>query len=565
MKTKSIKNYLKISAFLLLALLLFKNCESDNENLEIETETISNRTFGTVPIHQAKIFFNRKMESNEDDSFFGKSSNSIGLTPNWETLEYEELYQIDEAQLLSANVDINRNGNYKSKLIFINVNGQVKNAIYTIYEERTNANGTVLDARIYLNETDGTFIDGYKIQERKFTKRYVVNSNGNVSQGSMFPFFQDDTEDDCWNTDNLPEDGQLDEVDLGTLPGSSGGYNPDYGGIYTTVRDWNDESDSSGPSSGSGGYTGVAGTLYGNNVDTEDEPEDDVLIQINQILANNPFLLLEMDCSQIQQWQSLSQFQLQQSTINKILSLQSANPTAYPNWSIQTLQGAGGAIVNLDYFPINILQMPLNPNTGQNYTPEEFLYFFRMNLSSLASGSTSNTSFEPSTITGQDESSLWDSTNPLNTIISINITPDSGSVICSDFNSSSGWIFTTLTTPWAFSFSEDDYDGPHPVSGNREFGYNQNLDGSYTFFTRGVDRFTSGVLEEVANSLSSENQFEGADNLWETIQQNLVNHVNNPDNGGVASVINPVTWRPDWEDVKDVLNGVKPITELDCE
>jgi len=302
MKTKSIKNYLKISAFLLLALLLFKNCESDNENLEIETETIANRTFGTVPIHQAKIFFNRKLESNEDDSFFRKSSNSIELTPNWETLEYEDLYQIDEAQLLSATVGVNRNGNYESKLIFINVNGQVKNAIYTIYEERTDADGTVLDARIYLNETDGTFIDGYKIIDQKFTKRYIVSPNGNVSQGSMLTFFQVDTEDDCWNTDNLPENGQLDEVDLGSVSGSSGGYNPSFGGIYSTVRDWNNavsygdgDNGSSGPSSGSGGYSGIAGTLYGNNVDTtEDEPYEDICpngaINGNGECVVNPFL-----------------------------------------------------------------------------------------------------------------------------------------------------------------------------------------------------------------------------------------------------------------------------------
>lgn len=71
-----------------------------------------------------------------------------------------------------ANVEVNRKGDYKSKLIFINVNDEIKNAIYTIYEKKINSDGVVLDARIYLNEIDGTFIDGYEIEDRKFVRRY---------------------------------------------------------------------------------------------------------------------------------------------------------------------------------------------------------------------------------------------------------------------------------------------------------------------------------------------------------------------------------------------------------
>ena len=71
-----------------------------------------------------------------------------------------------------ANVEVNRKGDYKSKLIFININDEIKNAIYNIYEKKINSDGVVLDARIYLNEIDGTFIDGYEIEDRKFVRRY---------------------------------------------------------------------------------------------------------------------------------------------------------------------------------------------------------------------------------------------------------------------------------------------------------------------------------------------------------------------------------------------------------
>ncbi|RAV27409.1 hypothetical protein [Sinomicrobium soli] len=69
----------------------------------------------------------------------------------------------------------------------------------------------------------------------------------------------------------------------------------------------------------------------------------------------------------------------------------------------------------------------------------------------------------------------------LRAVIGIDIKgPDNESVIVSDYN----------TEKWTFSTIFDPKYGEHPVSGNRDFGYTQNGDGSYTFYTRGVDRLT---------------------------------------------------------------------------
>jgi hypothetical protein len=74
----------------------------------------------------------------------------------------------------------------------------------------------------------------------------------------------------------------------------------------------------------------------------------------------------------------------------------------------------------------------------------------------------SGTSFDP---IPQDEA-LWNSSNPLSTIISISIALDDGNVVCSDFQSCC-WVFTTLQALWKpFTWK----DGVHPVSGNRQFG-----------------------------------------------------------------------------------------------
>ncbi len=277
-------------------------------------------------------------------------------------------------------------------------------------------------------------------------------------------------------------------------------------------------------------------------------------------LSNNPNLLLDIPCNQLPQWQQIAQYNLPQSVLNKVSNLQSQNSGAVPNWDIQTLFGAQGAIVNMDFFPVTISQFPTNPNTNQPYTPQEFYNFFRLNLNLFTQSA--GVSFQPSTITGVNESVIWNSNNPLNAILSINMQPDSGSVICSNYTSNH-WYFTTLTTPWAFSWSQDDYDGFHPVSGHREFGYYTDLNGNYVFFVRGVDRIQRGAVFSIANNIPWwESPFTKPDEKWNAMQENLKNYVDT--NGGIATVNTDKIYRTNWNDIKDVLNGVKPLSDLGC-
>lgn len=297
-----------------------------------------------------------------------------------------------------------------------------------------------------------------------------------------------------------------------------------------------------------------------NNWSDESEVFAKNSIDIQIKLETNPNLLIDIPCNQIAKWQALAQYDLPLSTITKISNLQNQNSSAIPAWDIQFLGGAEGALVNMDFFPITISQFPTNPNTNQPFTPQEFYSYFRQHLNQFTAGT--STTFVPSTITGVSESAIWNSANPLDAVISININPDSGSVICSNYTSNH-WYFTTLTTPWAFSWSEDDYDGYHPVSGNREFGYYP-ANGSYVFYVRGVDRVHRKNVQRIARNLPGANsEFDGSDNLWNTMKQNLKNFVNN--NGGIAVVNTNQIYRPNWNDVKDVLNGIKPLSDLGCD
>lgn len=58
--------------------------------------------------------------------------------------------------------------------------------------------------------------------------------------------------------------------------------------------------------------------------------------------------------------------------------------------------------------------------------------------------------------------------------------------------------------------------------------------------------------------------FQGADNLWNKFQENLVNYINNPSLGqGHAVINNDYISRPNINEFANVLLGLKTINSLD--
>ncbi|MCQ0112474.1 hypothetical protein [Zhouia amylolytica] len=270
---------------------------------------------------------------------------------------------------------------------------------------------------------------------------------------------------------------------------------------------------------------------------------------LNHLLEENPFKIIEIDCNQIQKWQALAQHIAPQSIQNKIDNLPSS---FFNNFEIQSLEDANGTIVNLDYFGVNISNLPNDPNTGQQFNPDGFLDYIRRHFNNFIEGSTFEPYCEISSMC-ETETNLWNSSNPLSSIIYIDIPMDDGVVICSKY-ANSYWYFMTLNAPYA---------GNHPVSGTRQFGYEQNSNGSYNFFVRGVDRFESNIAENLAYVIGNGNPFFGADNLWSSFQQKINQFVNN--NSGSSNIIPAITNRPDWNKIEQVLNGEKSTSEIGCD
>lgn len=286
-------------------------------------------------------------------------------------------------------------------------------------------------------------------------------------------------------------------------------------------------------------------------------------LKLKKELKNNPLLLIDIPCAEIPQWQALVQFHPPQSVINKIETLD--NQSVFTDYSIQYLDHANGAAINLDYFPVTISALPINPVTGQQFTPTQFLNYIRLNINSFVN--TNICSFSPTTLnTGYNESQIWNSSNPLGAIIHLNIPQPAGdgSVICSEANSNH-WIFTTIEVP--FNPLNNNADGIHPVSGNREFGLIQNTNGSFTFYTRGVDRITDGfesLIGENAN-IAMGSPFDNPDMLWNSLKTKVYDFVQNNSGSAVTPSNNQNRiWRPSWVKVRQVLRGEVSISDLGC-
>ena len=286
------------------------------------------------------------------------------------------------------------------------------------------------------------------------------------------------------------------------------------------------------------------------------------IINLNSAVAQDPDLLLDISCQQLSQlddWQQLANHQVPQYVKNKIQNIK--NQTSYyDNWLITDLDDGLGPRLNMDLFPVKITEMPNKPN-GQKYTSSEFFDFFRKNINLFAEQFTPIVDNDY----GINDAALWSSNNPLGALIHIDIDiipsvlSDDGTVVCSGMSSNT-WIFSTIKAPLDWY-----HDGIHPVAGNRAFSYYTNpVDGSITIYTRGVDRVSKNYSDDgaIINHLIESGAFVGADNLWTGMQDELSKFID--DNGGKASKVAAITYRPKYQKIKDYISGKIPISSLNC-
>lgn len=274
-------------------------------------------------------------------------------------------------------------------------------------------------------------------------------------------------------------------------------------------------------------------------METDREIKWDRLEELFELVENDPNALVR-DCITGQSnqalafWADLASFTPPPVVMDRINSLPGGV------WQVQDISNASSKKVNFDYFPVRIDRLPTV--NGATVSADAFLNHIRRNINDFTDGSDFNPFSEADAV-------LWNSTNPLTTVISIEIFPDNGSVINSQYEPCC-WVFSTLKTPPL-------YDGTHPVSGNRQFGYSQNQDGSFTFYTKGADRLTTWY-----HALGMPLAFGGADNLWRSFQNHIKNYADQ--HGGIASIQQEFTFRPNWEAIRNLIKSNTPITTIPC-
>lgn len=286
--------------------------------------------------------------------------------------------------------------------------------------------------------------------------------------------------------------------------------------------------------------------------------------QIKNQIKDNPLALLgDVDCDVVIKWLETAKHQVAKAQIDKLNSIRMS--TTQVPWAkssviarVQDINDAYSTVVNMDYFPVTVSQLPVV--NGIRLSATEFKEYIRKNMNNFVDSDKGN--FTPYNYFGINDTHLWNSSNPNSAVIGIDIpglggindeiTDDDGAVIVSKF-SNTGWTFTTIYDPKY---------GQHPVSGNRDFGYMQNTNGSYTFFTRGVDRLTYPAVTALQNLFGT--PFNEADALWISFQNKIANFVNQ--SGGQAAIAPREIQRPDWQKIKDVIDGKKPLSSLstDC-
>ena len=282
---------------------------------------------------------------------------------------------------------------------------------------------------------------------------------------------------------------------------------------------------------------------------------------IKNIIQNKPFALYEdIPCSLIKQWLSIATFIPSNSIIQKLNSVYTISIIPLPGQPalttvdiarVQDINNAYSSIVNMDYFSVKVNTLP--KVNGVQLTADQLMHYIRVNIDSFIN--TDKANFTPYKYGNTDDEALWNSSSPTGAMLSIAIPGDYGSVITS-FSTNNKWTFTTV---------HDHLNGNHPVSGNRDFGYVTNTDGTYTFYTKGVDRLTTWYTDLAQKQpIEMLKPLYNADLLWQSFQTGIFNFLD--DHEGNSTIQVPVTLRPDWQHVKDVIDGIRPLNTLskDC-
>lgn len=226
-------------------------------------------------------------------------------------------------------------------------------------------------------------------------------------------------------------------------------------------------------------------------------------------------------------WKDLLNLLPKKSTLS---AAREARGTSEVDFEVQKIEDAKSEKINFDFYAIDIQTLPSGVSGAQLFqTVRKSLNdYFDQQYSEFKDYSSQD---------GKD----WraQAAAPLGAIMQFDIPvgplEEQAAVVVSKSTATS-WVFTPVTIGLAAP-------GEHPVAGNREFALIGGDGLAARIYTRAADRaLARGLTDADENTV-----YEGADKLWTSFQQKVVEYVNNQ--GGQASVGRRRVEQPKWSDV----------------
>jgi hypothetical protein len=189
-------------------------------------------------------------------------------------------------------------------------------------------------------------------------------------------------------------------------------------------------------------------------------------------------------------------------------------------WSFHHIESASGDWLNLDFYTVVVTALPTVD--GRALGAEQLLEFLRGHLQLVIAQQLARFSpREP-----QDEAAWRAGIPGAEMVFSILLPLLPDQQIARPAHVA---LSEKTDDHWIFSTGRPSTGGPHPVSGNRQFGFTRRQDGALVYYTRGADRPTTAL-----EAVSYQTVFAGGDAIWTQFQDRLADFVNS--HGGRATV-----------------------------
>jgi hypothetical protein len=249
-----------------------------------------------------------------------------------------------------------------------------------------------------------------------------------------------------------------------------------------------------------------------------------------------------------------------------------------PCFSLQPIELGTSALVNMDYYAVEITQIPDFDSSGGPDTKEELYEVFREHFTNVPSGMTTITEPNcPSPISTIDASwafepyewgvdpSRWGSKTigarffidaAANQLLAKPIVDD-GAVITIQENELT-FIVATILTPRSST---------QPFSGKRMWGIRTNENGNCEIFTRGIDRAKPvamvDLIGEIFDGCDDLDYFEIADRTWKNFQTKVFDFIIR--NNGVGVIKESRADHIDYKKVYQKLKSNVPVSFVSCQ